>query len=141
MNSVFAFVIMILMATFRSRLSLQFEIAALRHQLGVYQRAQRRPTIASVDRFFWSLLARLWGGWRDALFFVQPRTVIQWQRRRFRDHWRRLSYRNCRGRPVISAELRSLNNHFNQERHLYSRKNFKLNRSAALAEWRELSVA
>ncbi|MBT7647185.1 MAG: IS6 family transposase, partial [Rhodospirillaceae bacterium] len=28
-----------------------------------------------------------------------------------------------------------------QERHLYSRKNFKLNRSTALAEWRELSAA
>ena len=32
-------------------------------------------------------------------------------------------------------------NHFNQERHLYSRENFKLNRAAALAEWRELSAA
>jgi len=30
----------------------------------------------------------------------------------------------------------SIHNHFNQERHLYSRKNFKLNRSTALAEWR-----
>ena len=27
-----------------------------------------------------------------------------------------------------------VHNQFNQERHLYSRKNFKLNRSAALAE-------
>ena len=34
----------------------------------------------------------------------------------------------------------SIHNHFNQERHLYSRKNFKLNRSAALAEWREFSA-
>ena len=31
-----------------------------------------------------------------------------------------------------------LHNHFNQERHLYSRANFKLNRTAALAEWRKL---
>jgi len=30
---------------------------------------------------------------------------------------------------------------FQSERHLYSRENFKLNRSAALAEWRELSAA
>jgi putative transposase len=29
-------------------------------------------------------------------------------------------------------------NHFNQERHLYSRSNFKLKRAAALAEWRQL---
>jgi putative transposase len=32
----------------------------------------------------------------------------------------------------------SIQNHFNQQRHLYSRINFKLNRAAALAEWRQL---
>jgi putative transposase len=32
----------------------------------------------------------------------------------------------------------SAHNHFNQERHFYSRQNFKLNRAAALAEWRQL---
>ncbi len=32
----------------------------------------------------------------------------------------------------------SVSNHFNKERHLYSRANFKLNRAAALAEWRQL---
>ena len=31
-----------------------------------------------------------------------------------------------------------VHNHFNQERHLYTRANFKLNRTAALAEWRQL---
>ena len=35
----------------------------------------------------------------------------------------------------------SVHNHFNQERHLCSRENFKLNRAAAAAEWRELSAA
>ena len=40
----------------------------------------------------------------------------------------------------FAAVHASVHNHFNQERHLYSRKNFKLNRSAALAEWRELSA-
>ena len=35
----------------------------------------------------------------------------------------------------------SLQNHFNQERHLYSRLNFKLNRAAALAEWRQFLSA
>ena len=35
----------------------------------------------------------------------------------------------------------SVHNHFNQERHLYSRSNFKLNRAAALAEWRGLCAA
>jgi len=32
----------------------------------------------------------------------------------------------------------SVHNHFNQERHFYSRDNFKLNRAAALFEWRQL---
>jgi hypothetical protein len=34
----------------------------------------------------------------------------------------------------------SVHNHFNQERHLHSRCNFKLNRAAALAEWRQLGA-
>ena len=33
----------------------------------------------------------------------------------------------------------SVHNHFNQERHLRSRRDFKLNRSAALAEWRQIA--
>jgi putative transposase len=35
----------------------------------------------------------------------------------------------------------SIRNHFNQGRHLYSRTNFKLNRTAAIAEWRRLLSA
>ena len=35
----------------------------------------------------------------------------------------------------------SVSNHFNQERPLYSRHNFKLNRAAALAEWHFLCFA
>ena len=35
----------------------------------------------------------------------------------------------------------SVHNHFNQERSLYSRQNFKPNRAAALAEWRSLLAA
>ena len=30
----------------------------------------------------------------------------------------------------------SARDHFKRQRHLYSRKNFKLNRAVALAEWR-----
>jgi len=35
----------------------------------------------------------------------------------------------------------SVHNHFNQERSLYSRQNFKANRAAALAKWRQLCAA
>ncbi len=108
MNRISIFVIDFLMGAFRSRLSLQLEIAVLRHQLFLYRRAQRRPAIASNDRLLWSVLARLWRGWRGALFIVQPRTVILWQRKRFRDYWRGLSRGDCRGRPAIALELRHL---------------------------------
>ncbi len=108
MNRISFFAIDFLMGAFRSRLSLQLETAVLRQQLSLYRRAQRRPAIASSDRLLWSILARLWRGWRGALFFVQPRTVVLWQRKRFRDYWRGLSRGDCRGRPAISPELRRL---------------------------------
>jgi len=38
----------------------------------------------------------------------------------------------------FAAVHASVHNHFNQERHLYSRHDFKPNRSAALDEWRQL---
>ena len=34
----------------------------------------------------------------------------------------------------------SILNHFNQERHLYNRQDFKLNRTVPLAEWREIAT-
>ncbi len=38
----------------------------------------------------------------------------------------------------LAAVHASIHNHFNQDRHLNRRDIFKQNRSAALAEWREL---
>ena len=35
----------------------------------------------------------------------------------------------------------SVHNRFNRERHLHSRDKFKLNRAAALSEWRRLGAA
>jgi hypothetical protein len=42
------------------------------------------------------------------LEFVQPRTVLAWQRKRFRDYWRELSQSGKPGRPAISKEVRDL---------------------------------
>jgi len=52
-----------------------------------------------------------------------------------------LRFRQMRNLQKFVAVHSSIHNHFNQERHLYSRTNFKLNRTAALAEWRQLGVA
>ncbi|MGA9434871.1 MAG: IS6 family transposase [Roseobacter sp.] len=52
-----------------------------------------------------------------------------------------LRFRQMRSSQKFVSVHASIFNHFNQERHLYSRKNFKLNRTAALAEWRQLCSA
>jgi len=93
---------------FRSRFTLQLEIIALRHQLTDYQRTTQRPRINPGDRIFWSWLSCHWSGWRGALVFVQTRTVIAWQRKRFRNHWAKLSKHGSPGRPPISKEIKEL---------------------------------
>ena len=47
-------------------------------------------------------------------------------------------FRDIKTLQKFAAAHASIHNHFNQDRHLYNRENFKLNRSAALAEWRQL---
>ena len=93
---------------FGSRASLCLEHVALRHQLAVYQQTVHRPRLHATDRLFWAWLSRLWPGWLDALAFVQPRTVIAWQRQRFRDYWRQLSQPGTPGRPAVAREVRAL---------------------------------
>lgn len=87
---------------------MQVEILALRHQLTVYQRTVKRPRTEAGDRLLWSGLSRCWSRWRDAVFFVQPATIVAWQKRRFREHWTRLSRHRMPGRPMIANEVRAL---------------------------------
>ncbi len=49
-------------------------------------------------------------------------------------------FRSAKSLQKFSSLHSSLHNHFNQERHLYSRQTFKLNRTAALAQWRQLAA-
>ena len=49
-------------------------------------------------------------------------------------------FRSAKSLQKFASIHSSVHNHFNQERHLYSRENFKLNRSTALAEWRLLAA-
>jgi putative transposase len=50
-------------------------------------------------------------------------------------------FRRMRTLQIFAAVHSSVHNHFNHERHLYSRPNFKRNRTAALVEWRQLGAA
>jgi hypothetical protein len=107
LSAVLAFVV----SLFRSRVSLHRAHLALRHQHAVYQQTVRRPRLQPIDRLFWVCLSRLWTGWWGALAFVQPRTIIAWQQKRFRDPWRRLSQRGTSGHPRIARKGRELMRH------------------------------
>ena len=91
---------------FRSRASLCLEHLALRHQLGLS--AISATTASPVDRSgaLQAPVSAVVGLAR--LAFVQPHTVIAWQRQRFRDHWQCLSQRGMPGRPSIAKEVREL---------------------------------
>ena len=93
---------------FRSRASLEAEILALRHQVLVLQRTSRRLQISPGDRVFCSWVSRFWPDWRRTLVFVQPETVIAWRRRKFHEHWVKLSRGPKPGRPRVPAEIREL---------------------------------
>jgi hypothetical protein len=77
-------------------------------QLAVYKRTVARPRLRRADRLLWVWLGRVWAGWRSPLVMVARDTVLRWQRRRFREHWARLSGRLTVGRPPVNAEIRAL---------------------------------
>src|SRR5881409_2900810 len=84
---------------------LALENLALRQQLAVFKRTPSRPKLRSSDRLFWVALSKVWARWRDALVIVAPDTVLRWRRRRFRDHWARISGRPTGGRPPVHADI------------------------------------
>ena len=93
---------------FKTRIGLQAENLALRHQLCILQRSVKRAKIRPADRVLWSILSRYWPDWKEALIFVKPDTVIRWQRKRFREHWARLIRNGKPGRPAIAKEIKEL---------------------------------
>ena len=106
-NAALASIVTALTFSFRSRLALQVEILALRHQLNVLRRStDARRKLRTSDRVLWVWLSRLWPAWRSALVIVKPETVIHWHRQGFRLYWRWKSRRL--GRPDAGREIREL---------------------------------
>ena len=93
----------------RTRVALQAEVLALRHQLLVLQRRnqKQRLRLSVADRLFWVWLSRVWADWRSALRIVKPETVIAWHRKGFRLYWSWKS-RARQGRPPVSVDVREL---------------------------------
>ena len=84
-----------------SKADLAMENLALRQQLAVYKRKRPRPPIEPLERLFWSVLKDQFAAWADALIIVKPETVVRWQKKRFRDFWRKKSKP---GRPTIDRQ-------------------------------------
>jgi putative transposase len=92
-----------------SRHDLLLENLALRQQLAVLSRQQRRPRLQPADRLFWSWLSRMWPGWQSALALVRPETVIRWQHTAWRQYWSwRSRHRRTPGRPRMPREVQEL---------------------------------
>ena len=88
-----------------TRRDLLLETLALRHQLCVLARSNRR--FRPADRLFWLFLRWLWPSWREALLLIQPATVDRWHRDGVFQCWRGRSRRRP-GRPRIDQASRDL---------------------------------
>jgi transposase InsO family protein len=73
----------------RGKLELLAENALLRQQLIILRRQVKRPTYRKTDRLLLVLLARMARTWKQALFLVQPETLLRWHRELFRLFWKR----------------------------------------------------
>ena len=75
--------------TTRGKSQLLDENALLRHQLVILCRHIKRPVYRKRDRMLLVLLARMARTWKQALFLVQPETLLRWHRELYRVFWRR----------------------------------------------------
>ena len=94
-------------------------------------------------------LLRSYGGATKVIVNANRQATGRWKNNRadnFHLPFRRrertmLRFRRMRSLQKLVSVHATVHNHFNQERHLYSRENFMLNRTAAFAEWRLLGAA
>jgi putative transposase len=91
----------------KGKSELMVENALLRQQLIILRRHVKRPACRKTDRFLLLLLARMMRTWKQALFIVQPETLLRWHRERFRLFWKRKSKADSR-QPKLSPETVTL---------------------------------
>jgi putative transposase len=91
----------------RGKSELIAENALLRQQLIILRRQIKRPRYRKRDRLLLVLLARMVRTWQQALFIVQPETVLRWHRELFRLFWKRKSQVQAK-QPRLSRETIAL---------------------------------
>jgi len=91
----------------RSKSELVAENALLRQQLIILRRQVKRPACTRTDRMLLVLLARIVRTWKQALFIVQPETLLRWHRQGFKLFWK---YKSTAAslKPRISQETIAL---------------------------------
>ena len=108
MIGLLCFVVAVLASPFKSKIRLEAENAALRHQLVVLRRKLNgRARLTNNDRWFFVQLYRWFPSILPALMINGPDTLVRWHRAGFRRYWRWQSRRRG-GQPPIEAELRAL---------------------------------
>ena len=91
----------------RSKSELIAENALLRQQLIILKLQVKRPTFTKTDRLLLILLTRLVRTWQQALFIVQPDTLLRWHRELLRLYWKRKSKAPA-CRPKVASETIAL---------------------------------
>jgi putative transposase len=91
----------------RSKSELVAENALLRQQLVLLRRQVKRPSCTKTDRMLLVLLARMVRTWKQALYIVQPETLLRWHRQGFKLYWKYKS-RAASAKPKISVETVAL---------------------------------
>src|SRR5260221_2915446 len=108
MIGLLCFVLAVLASPFKSKIRLEAENAALRHQLIVLRLKLRgRVKLANSDRWFLIQLYRWFPSILKVLTVIRPETLVRWHRAGFRSYWRWKS-RSLGGRPQIETDLRAL---------------------------------
>ena len=108
MIGLLGFVLAVLASPFKSKIRLEAENAALRHQLIVLRRKPRgRVKLANSDRWFFIQLYRWFPSILKVLTIIRPETLVRWHRAGFRRYWRWKSRRRG-GRSPVETELHAL---------------------------------
>jgi hypothetical protein len=119
MVGLLCFVFTILASPFKSKILLEAENTALRHQLIVLRRQVRgRVRLTNNDHLLFVQLYRWFPSILKVLTIIRPETLIGWHRVGFRRYWRWKS-RSRGGRPQIEADLRALIRRMNIENSLW----------------------
>jgi putative transposase len=91
----------------RGRAELLAENALLRQQLNILRRQVKRPVYRKRDRLLLVLLAKTVRTWKQALFIIQPETLLRWHRELCRVFWKHTSKARAR-KPKLSPETIAL---------------------------------